>query len=62
MQNPSSEQPDEDKELEGLSGVPISWFGYDPLEAEWVFVFKDGRRLILSSGEEAYYMISGRLH
>lgn len=51
-----------DAELDELSGVPIAVFGFDENEREWVFIFPDGRRLILSAGDDAYYMISARLH
>lgn len=50
-------------ELDELDGASISAFGFDPDEAEWVFVLSNGRRLTLSAmGDTAYYYLSEVLH
>lgn len=52
-----------DSELESISGVSISAFGFDPDEAEWYLVLSNGRRLTLSAmGDVAYYHLSEVLH
>ena len=60
MQTTLSEPSDD--ELDELKGVPVAAFGFDDVEREWIFIFTDGRRMCLSAGEDAYYLISERLH
>lgn len=52
----------EDEELGKLNGVAVSWFGYEPIESEWILVFSNGMRMVLSAGEDPEYYISGSLN
>ncbi len=45
-------------ELDELNGYPLAAFGYDDVEQEWIFIFTNGRRLILSAGDEPEFSLS----
>ena len=53
---------DDADELEEIIGLSVEMMGFDPDEGEWVIVFKGGRALLLSAGDEAYFQLSERPH
>lgn len=49
-------------ELDEIIGATVEAIGFDPDEGEWLLVFKGGRALLLSAGDEAYFQLSERPH